>query len=54
MYTNSTVGNTQWSLDQKCKDLCKNGIIINSVKLHSKYKKKEGNTKVKKSVSLTR
>ena len=48
--TNSMVSNTRYSLAKECKRLCKDKIIINSVKSHIKYKKKEGNNKVKKRV----
>ena len=50
MNTNSMVSNTWYSLAKECKRLCKDEIIINSVKSHIKYKNKEGNNKVKKRV----
>ena len=45
---NSMVGNISGSLVKECKLLCENKIRINCVKSHSKSKKKEGNTKLKK------
>ena len=48
MNANSMVGFTSCSLDKECKRLYEDEIKINSVKLHSKSKKREENTKVKR------
>ena len=48
MHTNSMVGNTSCSLAKECKRLYEDEIKINSVKSHSKSKKREENTKVKR------
>ena len=51
---NSMVGSTSFSLAKECKRLRKDEKRINDMKSHSKFKKREGNSKVKKSLSLTR
>ena len=48
MKDNSMIGNTSCSLAKECKRLCEFEIRINSVKLYREFKKREGNTKVKR------
>ena len=46
--SNSMVGNTDCSITKEHECLCKDEIKINGAKSHRKFKKREGNTKVKK------
>ena len=47
MNNNSMLGNISCSLAKECKRLCDDEEKINNVKSYIKFKKREGNTKVK-------